>query len=201
MPGFVTIVTEDIPSEVAAERLLKHVDPEAEIANRLGRTGVGYIRGKLRGFNQAAAGMRILVLADRDSAANCPATMIQDWIGGPRHPNLVVRFAEMEVESWVLADQERIAQFLEVLPNRVPTDPDALADPKQALVNLARSSQSRRVRDDMCPPPGATSLVGPAYNDRLQVFLRERWRPNIAARHSPSLRRALPRVAELAQRA
>src|SRR3954468_2916017 len=112
MPGQLTLVTEDIPSEVLAQRILAHVDPEATFAQCLGRRGIGYIQSKIRGLNEAARGMRIVVLADRDRYQNCPIELIQNWLGGPRHPNLVIRFAEMEAESWMIADAESLARFL-----------------------------------------------------------------------------------------
>ena len=197
MPGSITIVTEDAPSELLAERIIRHVDPEAMVTNRLGRQGIGFIAGKLRGLNEAAQGMRILVLADRDRPDNCPIELIQGWVGGPQSQNLVVRLAEMETESWIIADRERLATYLEIPLVRVPQTPDELGNAKETLVNLARLSRSRRIRDDMCPAARAVTRVGPAYNQRLDDFLRTSWRVDAAARFSPSLARAVRRTREL----
>ncbi|WP_339933421.1 hypothetical protein [uncultured Brevundimonas sp.] len=197
MPGSLTIVSEDAPSELLAELIVRYVDPEATITNRLGKQGIGFIAHRLRALNEAARGMRILVIADRDRAENCPIQMIQEWIGGPQHLNLVVRLAEMETEAWIIADRDRLAEFLEIPVNRIPQNPDTLQDAKEALVNLARLSRSSRVRDDMCPLPHAAARVGPAYNQRLDEFLRTRWRAQVAARQSPSLDRAQRRIREL----
>lgn len=197
MPGSITIVTEDAPSELIAELIIRFVDPEATVGNRLGRQGLGFIARRLRGLNEAANGMRILVLADRDRPENCPVEMIQNWIGGPQHANLIVRLAEMETEAWILADRERLAGYLEIPLARVPQLPDAVEDPKLTLVNLARLSRSSRVRDDMCPAGGSIAKVGPAYNQRLAEFLANFWRVDIAARSSPSLERAQRRIREL----
>jgi hypothetical protein len=201
MPGTLILATEDLPSEALAHRLLAYVDPDASFKG-IGRRGVGYIQAKLRSLNQAAPGIRIVAIADRDSAQKCPIEMIQAWLGGAnQHPNLVVRMAEMEVESWIMADREAIASFLEVPLNRVPQFPDSIIDPKQELVTIARLSRSRAIREQMCPAPGASSVVGPSYNGVIESFIRENWRPGNALRHSPSLRRAEQRVRELALRA
>lgn len=197
MPGSITIVTEDAPSELIAERIILHVDPEATIGNRLGRQGLGFISKRLRNLNEAARGMRILVLADRDRPENCPIQLIQGWIGGPQNANLMVRLAEMETEAWIMADRERLAEFLEIPLVRIPQAPDTLPDPKEALVSLARLSRSSRIRDDMCPPPRSVTKVGPAYNQRLDDFLRNEWRVDMAAHTSPSLDRAKRRIREL----
>lgn len=195
------LLTEDLPSEVLAHRLLAYVDPDASFNTNLGRRGIGYIQAKLRSLNQAATGLRIVAIADRDSTQNCPIQMIQTWIGGVRHPNLVVRMAEMEVESWIMADREAISVFLDVPLNRIPQMPDTVADPKRELVNIARLSRNKKMREEMCPAKGATSVVGPAYNSALEGFIRTNWRPMYASRVSPSLRRAEQRIRELSQRA
>jgi hypothetical protein len=107
----------------------------------------------------------------------------------------------MEVESWIMADREAISVFLDVPINRIPQMPDAISNPKQELVNIARLSRSRKMREEMCPAAGARNVVGPAYNSALEIFIRVNWRPTHALRHSPSLRRAEQRIRELAQRA
>ncbi len=200
MPGHLILVTEDLPSEALAHRLLAHIDPDANF-NSIGRRGVGYVQSKLRSLNQAAAGMRIVAIADRDSVQKCPIEMMRAWLGGAdRHPNLVVRMAEMETESWVMADREGISSFLDIPLNRVPQFPDTLVDPKQELVNIARLSRGKSIREQMCPAAGAQNVVGPAYNSVVEHFIRSAWRPTRALVNSPSLRRAELRIRELAQR-
>src|SRR6266480_1039793 len=200
MPGHLILVTEDLPSEALAHRLLAHIDPDANF-NSIGRRGVGYVQSKLRSLNQAAAGMRIVAIADRDSVQKCPIEMMRAWLGGAdRHPNLVVRMAEMETEPWVMADREGISSFLDIPLNRVPQFPDTLVDPKQELVNIARLSRGKSIREQMCPAAGAQNVVGPAYNSVVEHFIRSAWRPTRALVNSPSLRRAELRIRELAQR-
>jgi hypothetical protein len=200
MPGQLFLVTEDIPSEALAHRLLAHIDPDANF-NAIGRGGVGYVQSRLRGLNQAASGLRIVALADRDSVRKCPVETIRSWLGNSdRHRNLVVRMAEMEIESWIMADREGIAEFLDIPPNRVSQFPDGIVDAKQELVNLSRLSRSRSIREQMCPAPGALRVVGPGYNALVEGFVRANWRPMRALPNSPSLRRAELRIRELAQR-
>lgn len=201
MPGQLILVTEDIPSEAVAQRLLGHIDPDANF-NSIGRGGIGYVQSKLRGLNRAAPGIRIVAIADRDSTQRCPIETIGTWLGGlERHRNLVVRMAEMEIESWIMADREGIADFLEIPLNRVPQFPDAIADAKRELVNISRLSRSRSIREQMCPAANAARVVGPGYNSLVERFVRANWRPLRALPNSPSLRRAELRIRELAQRA
>jgi hypothetical protein len=200
MPGDLILVTEDIPSEALAHRLLGYIDPDASFKS-IGRRGIGYVQSKLRDLNRAAAGLRIVAIADRDSVRKCPIETVQSWLGGVRrHPNLVVRMAEMEIESWIIADREGVSDFLEIPTHRVSQFPDELVDPKQELVNLARLSRSRNIREQMCPALTAPTTVGPEYNGVVEHFIRSTWRPARALPNSPSLRRAEQRIRELAQR-
>jgi hypothetical protein len=102
-----------------------------------------------------------------------------------------------EVEAWLLADADRIAEFLRVAGSRVPRDPEALVDPKAAMVGLARASRRRDIREDMVPRQESGRPVGPAYASRLIEFASSFWRPDVAARQSDSLRRALDSLRRL----
>lgn len=192
-----TVVTEDIITEVLVRRLVQHIDPRSEIVLNIGRKGRSYVISKLRNFNRAAQGMKILAVIDRDSSSVCPINCIREWVGLDVNRNLVIRFAEMEAESWVMADRDAIAAFLDVPANRVPQSPDALLDAKQSLVNIARRSRSSRVRSEICPAAGATALVGPGYNAALEEFISSSWRARQAIRNSESLRRAELRIRQL----
>ncbi len=59
------------------------------------------------------------------------------------------------VEAWLLADRERISAFLGVGTVKVPRDPETLEDPTRTLVDLARQSRRRDIREDMVPRPGS----------------------------------------------
>jgi hypothetical protein len=107
------------------------------------------------------------------------------------------RIAVREVESWLLADRESLAAFLGVAESRIPLQPEALANPKETLVNLASSSRRRPIRIDMTPRPASGRSVGPAYTSRLIEYTQSNWRPDIAARHADSLLRLCNRVTEL----
>jgi hypothetical protein len=107
------------------------------------------------------------------------------------------RVVVREIETWLFADRQRLAAFLGVPVAHVPHAPEDVADPKAAMVNLARQSRRRDVRDDMVPRPGSGRAVGPAYASRLVEFVAYReasWRPEVAAEHSDSLARCIERL-------
>jgi hypothetical protein len=100
----------------------------------------------------------------------------------------------MEIESWVIADRDRLAAFLHVQAHRIPNDPDSIPQPKEFIVNLARRARRREIREDLVPRPGSTAAVGPAYNARLIEFVELSWNAVEAATLSPSLARAIKRL-------
>lgn len=124
----------------------------------------------------------------------CPPALIENWLTDARHHNLLVRVAVREAEAWVLADRHRFADFLGIQVMNVPEDAESLSNPKEALIQLARTSRKKRLRDDICPPPNSTRRVGPNYNARLGSFVSENWDPTEARLNSQSLDRTIARL-------
>ena len=90
-----------------------------------------------------------------------------------------------------MADSETLAPFLGVARGFVPSDPESLVRPKEAMVNLGRRSRKGAIRKDMVPRRGSGRAVGPAYTSRLIEFASTEWRPAVAAKRSESLKRAI----------
>lgn len=154
---------------------------------------------RVHGYNRAARGSPWFVLRDLDSDERCAGRVVADLIGRPARW-MSFRLAIREVESWLLADQEAIAEFLGIDPRQVPTDPDAEANPKQALVDLARRSPSASLRQGMVPRPGEARSVGPLYAFNVIQFGTSTWDVGRAAQRSDSLRRARVALKKLARR-
>jgi hypothetical protein len=49
------------------------------------------------------------------------------------------RFAVNELESWLLADREGLANFLGIAVSRMPICPEREEFPKKTLVNISRT--------------------------------------------------------------
>jgi len=79
----------------------------------------------------------------------------------------------------------------------IPRDPEALDDPKRTLVNLARRSRRRGLRDAITPAPGVSAVVGPGYTSVVEEFIVRGWDIAAAITRSPSLRRCVIRLGEL----
>jgi len=170
-----TLIVEDALSETVARTLLLQTGRPYRVCNVL-PWNKNEIQTKIHDINQASRGFPHLVLTDQDAAQDCPPNQIQQWIRRSVHPNLLYRFATMEVESWVMSHRESFAEFLSVSAKKIPRHPDEIPRPKEFLIGLARKSRKIRLREDLVPAPGATSKVGPDYNGRLSEFVQKRRR-------------------------
>jgi len=187
------LAVEDQLSETILRTLLDFVDRDYHVGTCYGRTGFGYLRKTVRGFNQAAKGTPFLLLTDLDDH-DCPPELIGEWLNVPPHHNLIFRVAVREVEAWLLADPTHLAEFLHISKALMPDDCDSVEDPKRDLVELARRSRSRDIRDRIVPKAGSTAQQGPDYNSCLSTFVTNHWDVDRACEASTSLRRTVERL-------
>lgn len=193
----VALATEDELSEVVGQKLVNDAGGDLTVTLRLRRGGFGYLRSRMRNFCELACQMPVLLLTDLDTK-QCPMTLIRAWSRNNVVPDrLIFRVAVRQVESWLLADRESIANLLNVSLQRLPGNPDNLPDAKRFLLQLATHAP-RRVREELLAEQGATASQGLGYNTFLCDFVRSRWKPARAANRSESLERARSRLAELA---
>ena len=196
IPININIVSEDDLSETVLKVILEQINKHfvvhqcfPDLNRESSSRGFGYIKKRIKGFNQAAKGMPFLVLTDLD-IGSCAPDLIKEWLPFPKHPNLIFRVAVREVEAWVLADRKSFANFLGIDQKIIPFDVDnQLDDPKKFLIRAARRSRKKNIKSALIPRPDSTALIGPDYNGTLMNFVRNRWRMNEAIKHSDSLRR------------
>lgn len=139
------------------------------------------------------------MLVDLDQSFPCAAALVSSWLPAPAG-QMRLRVAVRQLEAWLLADYERFASWFGVSKAVVPAAPDTLVDSKQSLLALIGKSRKPAVRADMLPREGSGRPVGPAYTSRLMEYIghvERGWRPEIAARRSPSLAKCIVRLDEL----
>lgn len=197
MPGLVIIsaAVEGVVDEAVVRRLIVHAGGTAGAV--YGKNGKNALREKINGYNNAARRTPWIVLVDLDREADCAPPLREAWLPEPA-PSLCFRVAVREIEAWLMADASTLASFLGVPQSRVPRDPEDVDHPKRAMIDLARHSRRRVIREDMVPRAGSGRQVGPAYSSRLMEYVGKRWRPEVAARHAGSLRRAIVCLERLA---
>jgi len=183
--------------EALFARLLRHVGGAP--ARVYGKQGKDFLRLRCSGYNRAAVRQPWVILVDLDQDYECAPLLYRAWLPQPAG-GMCFCVAVRAVESWLLADRERMASFLGLRVQAIPQDPEASSDPKRLLVELARQSKRRGIRLDLVPRPESGRSVGPAYTSRLIEFISSSesgWRPDIAARSSYSLNKCLDRLSRL----
>lgn len=189
----VNLAVEDDLSESVLRVMLRQSPRRYAVGTCYARGGFGYLRKTIHGFNNAAKGTPFLILTDLD-IAKCPPALIQEWLRQPRHPNLLLRVAVREVESWLLADRGAFAKYLGISAHILPNDSDSISDPKEFLIGLARKSPYAALRKDIVPPKGSKREQGPDYNGRLSWFVWNRWNVRRAQKCSSTLRRTISKL-------
>lgn len=193
-PVIVSAAVEGLVDEAVVQRLLHHAG--GELGAVYGKNGKPALRSRVHGYNHAAQRAPWILLVDLDREEECPAALRKTWLPDAA-PRMCFRVAVRAVEAWLLADRESFARFLGISVNRVPREPESLSDPKRVVVELARDSRHRAIREDMVPRAGSGRSVGPAYVMRVIDYVREVWRPDAAAQRAESLRRAIVCVGRL----
>lgn len=186
----INLVFEDVLSEAVLKQMLKQSQRPFSVGNCLNQRGYGKIKKVISGLNHAAKGMPYLVLTDLDNAV-CPLVILSEWLTQPKHPNLLFRIAVKEVEAWLLAHREAFAEFLGISVDLIPADVDKVSDPKQLLINLAKKSKKRELREGIVPDRNSTAKIGKDYNGQLIQFVDQNWQVASAQTNSPSLERAM----------
>lgn len=186
----IILAVEDELSETVARKVTQYANPELKIVNCLRKNGFGYLKKKANDLNQTAKTFPVLLLTDLDNA-DCPMSLLSSWLNQPKHPNFVFRIAVKEVESWLLADRAGMSQFLGVRNNGIPNDTDSIFDPKRLLINIARRSRDRAIRNELVPENSSTCNQGKGYNMKLSYFVEKSWDIDAACENSRSLSRAV----------
>jgi hypothetical protein len=186
----VTLAVEDSLSEAVGRKLITSANPRLVVDRVMGMRGFGYLKSKIEALNQAAHnGIVSVVIADLDDG-KCPEKLRRDWLRGDPHRNLLFRVAVKEIESWLLADHQGLAQFFGIPEGRIPQHADEIPNPKQVVVNLARSSKKSDLRGAIVPRQGSSSAVGPEYNNVMLAYVDKEWNLLRARPRSGSLERA-----------
>lgn len=151
---------------------------------------------RIAGYNNAARFSAWCVLRDLNADAPCAGDLKTRLLPEPA-TMMCFRIAIRAIEAWLIADRERMAGFLSISEAAVPVSPEDLPDPKGTLINLAGRSRKRSVRIGIVPRSGSGRRVGPDYTSLMIEYIESKWRPEVAAEVSESLRRCIMRMRNL----
>ena len=143
-------------------------------------------------YNEAGKHTPVIGLADLEQAVCAPALLALALPA--KSAGFHLRLAVRMLESWLMADRQSLAAFLRIPIATVPTDPDGVAHPKRMLVDMARKSTSKAIREAMIPDDSG-GIVGADYVATMSKFMTDHWQSAQARQTSPSLERACSRWA------
>lgn len=156
-----------------------------------GNRGRSYVLQHLDRFNRGAAhGWIWFVLVDLDRKPDCAPELVAEMLPNPAD-GMCFRIAVREVEAWLLADRAGFAKWAGVRASLIPDDTEAIARPKERLVDIVRQSRHRERREAIVPREGSRGTEGPAYTSALAEFVATDWNAEAAASVAPSLARAI----------
>jgi hypothetical protein len=187
----VTAAVEGAVDEAIAVRLAREFD--MSLCRVFSTRGKPKLLRSLHGYNRAAARSPWWVMVDLDQDGECPAHYAEAILPNPSQ-HMKLRVVVRAAEAWLLADRTKFARHLRIREGTIPLDPEALDDPKQVVVELAKGSSSRSIREGLTPRPGAGRKVGPGYAASMIEFAERLWNPRAAAERSESLRRCCDRL-------
>lgn len=192
------LAVEDELSEWVLRRALSLRPVEYAVGGVYGNEGFGYLKKQAPAFNNAAKRCPYLLLTDLDEY-ECPPQLIEQWLGRPKHPQLLLRVAVREVESWLLGDATGLSHFLGLRMVVHLTDPEKSADPKEDLLKLALKSPRRSMREALVWKDKASGRLsqGPDYNATLAKFVSNNWNVTTARTKCPSLERLFTALARI----
>ncbi|HDQ44858.1 MAG TPA: hypothetical protein ENN17_05060 [bacterium] len=176
------------------KKILAETQPHVTI-NRIHQSGSRfYIGKKLFAFNRASLIKPHIVLADLDRIP-CVRILKQKWITFEQSERLFFQVAVREGEAWLLADHKSMSTFLGISLNLLRKEVrqvENIYDPKLLLVNLARRSKRRQIRDGLVPKGSAK--IGDLHNTLLSEYIQKQWEIEQARIHSSSLNRFLDKL-------
>ncbi len=192
---YINIAFEDVIQETVIEKLINQYCNQCIIQNRYTKGGYGYLKKSTEGFNQASKYIPFIVVTDLDRA-ECAPNLIKDWLKQEKEKNLVFRVAVREIESWLIADRQEMAKFLNINIIKIETNIENIPNPKQYLFRLVELSPNSKLRKDILPID-STAKIGKKYNEQMNKYVREIWRPEFAKKSSDSLNRAINAIKRL----
>lgn len=192
----ITLAVEDKLTEYVGFRVLNEFGMYN--INIMRRQGFGYLKNRANQLNYSANSIPVLLITDLDQQS-CPADIVSHWLKSNPSRYMVFRVAVVAVESWILADSYGFSWFLNISNKHLPSQPDAIQDPKMKLLKLVQYSKKRSLRTDILPPSKGTAKVGPRYNDILGNFVQEQWNLDKACELSPSLLKSIRALKNLTE--
>jgi hypothetical protein len=191
MSNQVYFIVEDVLQQSVLTKIVDMYKPAWEYKTVIGLKGNGYIKKNLKSFNSLAESIPTIVLTDLDNVA-CASGLITNWFNFKISTKLIFRIAVKEIETWLIGDRHNFSSFFGVPVTKIPNEVEEITNPKSFLIELAKKSRKKEIRENI--PPTGTAVFGPGYNLILQEFIMNHWDCEKARMLSLSLNKTILRI-------
>lgn len=189
------IASEDGLIEAILKRILTDLNYDMDVVIAICAGGRSKLQARVPALvRSACGGLPVIVCTDLDSTP-CIARIIDEWFPQGVPKKMVFSVAIREADAWLLADPG-LSNYL-ASPGVTPLDPENVQDPKSTLIEIAKRSRKRDIKEEMVVAKGAVARVGPGYNRLLADFVRLEWDLALASQRCSALRRLIVRVSAL----
>ena len=202
----VFIAGEDKISRDVLRRIIDYCNAETQIFQEFPARG-SKIFGYLPQYNQLAQNFPGIVCIDLDDK-DCPLELLNELVfSGNKSDNLCINIPVAEVESWLLADRQGFANFLNLSVNNMPeskittysnsyTEIQTNVKPSLYIMYyLAQYSRTSFIKKELTPKQNAKK--GPLYNTIMSEFVNKHWQIEEALHNSSSLQKCINRIESL----
>lgn len=188
---YVKVLIEGQSDQGMAKRIIRHSG--LSVGQLVTKHGSGNIDKLIPKLSRTTTNNPWVVF--RDSDTRCPVEFRRQLTKSTTiNPAFLLRIVHPMTEGWLMADPQSFSQYFKVTAKKVPVDTELLPHAKRNLLALCKNSRSRDIRSDVVRPDGG---AGPLYVSRINEFAEDYWDIATASQNSPSLKRALIRLAEL----
>ena len=211
MDKAVYVSGEDEVTVEVVKRLLAYCSPEYVIKKVIPARG-SEVKTKIGVLNKLSEQAPVVLLIDLD-ANDCPPLLKSKLLANDaKQMNFIFNIAVDEAESWLLADREGIASFLDVELDVIPTSHLTKQSGNRALLEMDVPMKTSLVITHMIAPNSRSQLIrstiastdrkckGKEYNSMIVPFIKNQWNIDAALQHSDSLQRMVSRLKSLSER-
>jgi hypothetical protein len=191
---YVDLVVEDVLQAASVQKVVALHATRVQLGYVYMKGGSGFIDKNIHRYAGAAAHKPFIVVRDLDRV-ECAPIMALALLPHGVPPGLLLCIPVREVEAWFLADLESLRAYLG-LPSLRVGDPESIPHPKRFLVESARRSKKKSIRQGLVPVGVAS--VGQLYNSTMLEYVESHWRVDKASERSPSLQRFTQKIAAMA---
>lgn len=159
----IAVISEDAVTQALLHKCISHYLPARKIVRTEVKNGRGNVQREIPSYIALSSVMPVVLGVDLDQD-RCAPSLLNSWGVKPTQaPQLLLRVAVREAESWLLADRQRLAKYIGAKTDDITKDPDSLVDPKIEFLSHVYRTSTPELRGRLLPRNfGKHPRIGPS---------------------------------------